>query len=269
VGPTPFEATLSGPLRFGAAGDSLSGLVATLGGAGDWRVTGLRAPNADPSAFERALKRVLADNEPLVEGKAEAILGTELGRGPLTAPSVTTSAALVGGLLRLSPFTVDAGPAVWQGSVAYDLKTLALDARGFLTAKTAPAEWVGAPPSLGLTWSRSLSAPAREIDAGPFRNGVAAIVVKRELEKIEAFEKAASERQRQFEAQQEAERQRARAAAEEAARQSRQRAEAERARFEAERLQSQQQRQPAEERTPPPPLSPVQEIRPPPAINGG
>lgn len=269
VGPTPFEATLSGPLRFGAAGDSLSGLVATLGGAGDWRVTGLRAPNADPSAFERALKRVLADNEPLVEGKAEAVLGAELGRGPLTAPSVTTSAAVVGGLLRLSPFTVDAGPAVWQGSVAYDLKTLALDARGFLTAKAAPAEWVGAPPSLGLTWSRSMSAPAREIDAGPFRNGVAAIVVKRELEKIEAFEKAASERQRQFEAQQEAERQRARAAAEEAARQSRQRAEAERARFEAERLQSQQQRQPAEERAPPPALSPVQEIRPPPAINGG
>jgi hypothetical protein len=213
---------------------------------------------------------VLDENEPLVEGKAEAILAMELGRAPLTASSVTTSAAVVGGLLRLSPFTVDGGAAAWQGAVAYDLKTLALDARGFLTAKTSPAGWSGAPPSMGLNWSRSLTAPAREIDAGPFRNGVAAIVVRRELEKIEAFERAAAERQRQIEAQQEAERQRLRAAAEEAARQARQRLEAERARLDAERLQSQQQRQPRDDReAQPPPLSPLREIAPPPAINGG
>lgn len=243
-GTTPFEATLSGSLKFGSAGASVSELVSSLGGAGDWRVARLRAPSADPSVFDRALKRALAENEPLVEGKAEAIIGTELGKAPLAASTVSTSAALVGGLLRLSPFVVEGGPSTWQGSVAYDLKTLELDARGSLVAKTSPQGWAGAPPSLGLNWRGSLAAPVREVDAGPFRNGLAAIVLKRELEKIEAFERAAAERQRQIQAQQEAERQRARAAAEEAARQARAQAEADRARREAERLQSEQQRTP-------------------------
>jgi hypothetical protein len=275
VGTTPFEATLSGPLRFGAAGESLSALVETLGGAGEWRITNLRVPAADPSAFDRALKLALAESEPLAEGKAEAILGAELGRAPLAASSVTTSAALVGGLLRLSPFSVESGPAVWQGAVTYDLKTLGFDARGALTAKTSPAGWVGAPPSVGLNWRGSLAAPVREIDAGPFRNGLAAIVLRQELEKIEAFERAAAERQRQIEARQEAERQRARAAAEEAARQAKQRAEAERARLEAERLQSEQRKQREDEaegapsQTSLPPLNEPLDLRPPPLIHGG
>lgn len=271
-GPTPFEATLSGALRFGTAAESLSGLVANLGGSGDWRLTGLRVPAADPSAFERALKQALADEDPLAQGKTETLLGSELGRGPLTAQAVTTSAALVGGSLRLSPFVVEGGPAVWQGAVSYDLKTLALDTRGSLTARKSPPEWTGAPPSIGLNWRGSLAAPVREVDAGPLRNGLAAIVLRRELEKIEAFEKAAAERQRQIQAQQEAERQRVRAAAEEAARQARQREEAERARIEAERLQSQQQQNPSPEAQPAPfsmpPLTPPVELRPPPTVQG-
>ena len=273
TGSSPFEAVLSGPLRFGAAGGSLSELVANLGGAGEWQVTNLRIPAADPNVFERVLKRALAENDPLAEGRAEAIVGMELGRAPLSAASVRTSAALVGGILRLSPFVVEGGQAVWQGGVTYDLKTLQLDARGALTAKASPPEWVGAPPSIGLNWQGSLTAPVRQIDAGPFRNGLAAIVLKRELEKIEAFERAAAERQRQIEAQREAERQRARAAEEEALRQARARAEAERARREAERLQSQQQSQPQDESgttpaTSLPPLNPPVEVAPPPSVYG-
>ena len=274
AGSSPFEAVLSGPLRFGTAGTSPSELVANLGGAGDWQVTNLRLPAADPTVFDRALKRALADNDPLAEGKAEAILGIELGRAPFNAAPIKTSAALVGGLLRLSPFVAESGSAQWQGAVTFDLKTLQLDARGALTAKASPPEWVGAPPSIGLNWQGSLAAPVRQVDAGPFRNGLAAIVLKRELEKIEAFERAAAERQRQIEAQREAERQRAKAAEEEALRQARARAEAERARRDAERLQSEHQNQPEEEpeATPSPssvpPLNPPVQIGPPPSVYG-
>jgi hypothetical protein len=271
VGPTPFSANLSGSMKFGTAAESLAGLVANFGGAGDWRITSLRVPAADPAAFERAAKLALADSDPLGEGKVETILGTELGRAPLTAASVTTSAALVGGALRLSPFFVESGPATWQGSVSYDLKTLNFDTRGSLTAKVPPADWTGALPSIGLNWRGSLAAPVREIDAGPFRNGLAAIILKRELEKIEAFEKAAAERQRQIQAQQEAERRRARAAAEEAAQQARLREEAEKARIDAERVQSQQQNRPSEGETSPfvmPPLTPPIDLRSPPQVQG-
>ncbi|QFU16010.1 AsmA family protein [Microvirga thermotolerans] len=276
AGPTPFEARLTGSLKFGSAADSMAGLVANLGGAGEWRVADLRLPDTDPSAFERALKRLLADADPLAEGKAEAVLGMELARAALAAPTVSTSAALVSGSLRLSPFVVQNAAASWQGAVTYDLKSLALEARGTLAAKAAPQGWVGAPPSVGLAWRGSLAAPVREIDAGPFRNGLAAIVLKRELEKIEAFEKAQAERQRQIQAQQEAER-RAKAAAEEAARQAKAREEADRARIEAERIQSQQRNDPNAALPPPdgptaapftmPPLTPPLEIAPPPAIN--
>jgi len=271
VGTTPIEAVLSGNLKFGTAGESMSRLVSALGGAGDWKITRLRVPSADPAVFDRALKRALAENEPLVEGRAEAVINAELGRSALLAQTVTTSAALVGGSLRLSPFVIESGPSTWQGAVTFDLNTLELDARGSLIARTSPAGWAGAPPSIGLAWRGSLVNPVREVDAGPFRNGLAAIVLKRELEKIEAFERAAAERQRQVQAQQEAERQRAKAAAEEAARQAKAQAEAERARREAERLQSEQQRQPdpqepAPSQTSLPPLNPPVELSAPPGI---
>ncbi|MCB8821326.1 AsmA family protein [Microvirga rosea] len=274
-GPTPFEARVTGGLKFGSAADTMAGLVANLGGAGDWRITNIRVPDTDPSAFDRALKRLLSENEPLLEGKAEMALGAELSRAPLTAQTVTTSAALVSGALRLSPFVVQSSAATFQGAVSYDLKSLAFEARGSLMAKASPAGWVGAPPAIGMTWRGSLAAPVREIDAGPFRNGLAAIVLKRELEKIEAFEKAQAERQRQIQAQQEAER-RAKAAAEEAARQAKAREEADRGRIEAERIQSQQQNDPNAALPPPegqsspfvmPPLTPPLEISPPPAVN--
>jgi hypothetical protein len=277
AGSPPFEAVLSGSLKFGSAGGSTSQLVAALGGAGDFKITKLRIPSADPAVFDRALKRALAEDEPLAQGKAEAIIDAELSRAALTAQTVTTSAAIVGGSLRLSPFVIESGLSTWQGAVTFDLNTLDLDARGSLVAKTAPPAWAGAPPSIGLNWRGPLTAPVREMDAGPFRNGLAAIVLKRELEKIEAFERAAAERQRQIEAQQEAERQRAKAAAEEAARQAKAQAEADKARRDAERLQMEQQQKqqpPSDEETTPsqtslPPLNPPIEIKPPPPVLGG
>ena len=267
----PFEARISGALKFGTSGETLASLVSNLGGSGDWTVANLRVPQTDPTALDRAAKQLLSENEPLVAGRAETVIGAELNRAPLTASAITTSAALIGGGLRLSPFIVESSAASWRGTVTFDLKALALDARGSLTARAAPPEWTGALPSIGLVWKTVAGVPSREIDVGPFRNGLAAIVLKRELEKIEAFEKAAAERQRQLQAKQEAERLKAKAAAEEAARQAKMKEDADQARREAERLQNEQQNQPPtpEPQTPPPftmpPLTPPIELTPPPA----
>jgi septal ring factor EnvC (AmiA/AmiB activator) len=126
---------------------------------------------------------------------------------------------------------------------------------------------------IGLAWKSAAGVPSREIDVGPFRNGLAAIVLKRELEKIEAFEKAEAERQRQLQAKQEAERLKAKAAADEAARQARVKEEADQARRDAERLQSEQQKQQSPEAPSPspfvmPPMTPPVELTPPPPIQG-
>jgi hypothetical protein len=276
-GKGPFDARLSGSIKFGAAAETFAGLVSNLGGAGDLRVTELQVPNADPGALDRALQRLLADSDPLAARRAETIVADELGRGPLRAAAVSAPVALVGGAFRLSPFIADGGAAAWQGSVSYDFKSLALDARGTLTAKNAPTGWTGTAPSVGLSWRGPLTAPTREIDPGALSNGLAAIVLQRELEKIESFEADANERlRRQQRRDLDRQRERDRVAAEEAARQAklreeqaRLRAEADRTRIDAERLQSEQRRASEDQQASPtslPALPPPIDIRPPPQV---
>ncbi|MDF3062011.1 MAG: AsmA family protein [Microvirga sp.] len=222
LGPSPFAGRLSGNLRFGSSGETLAATVGNLAGAGELRLSELRVPNAEPGALARGLPRALADNDPLSARRLQAILGEELAKGRLQAPAVASPITMVGGVMRMSPFAADPGPAVWQGAVAVDLKTLSLDARGTLTSRTAPKGWSGTPPYVGLAWRGPMASPAREIDVGPLINGLASIVLQRELERIEAFEMEANERARLNSRRgMEQMRERDRLAAEEAARQAR------------------------------------------------
>ena len=71
-----------------------------------------------------------------------------------------------------------------------------LEPRGARHAKpkASPQGWTGNPPYIGLGWRGPVANAAREIDVGTLINGLAAIVLQRELEKIEAFEADISER---------------------------------------------------------------------------
>jgi uncharacterized protein involved in outer membrane biogenesis len=276
---TRIEARLSGTVKFGAAAETFAGLIANLGGAGDLRVGDLAVPNGDPAAIDRALTRLLADEDPLAVQRVEAVVAEELSRGPFRAQAVASPVALVGGILRLSPFVADGGPGVWQGTVAYDLKSLTVEARGTLASKASPPSWTGSPPSVGVDWRGPLSNPNRSVETGLLRNGLAAIVLQRELAKIEAFEADANERlRRRQRLDMDRQRERERRAAEDAARlakerddEARMRAEAEKDRADAERLQEEQRRaqQPAPPAAQPwilPPLGPPIDIRPAPQI---
>jgi hypothetical protein len=248
VGQTPFAATLSGRLQFGATAETLAGLAADLGGGGEMRVLGLQIPNADPAGLARGLARLLAEDDPLAVRRLDAVMAEELNRAAFRPLPVTAQATMVGGSLRLSPFLADGGAGLWQGSVAFDAKTLALDARGTLTARGNVRGWTGALPFMGVNWRGPFRAPLREIDSGPLTNGVASIVLQRELEKIEAFEAEGNERQRRNNRlEMDRQRERDRIAAEEAARQARIREEAER-RAAEERARVEAERRAAEER---------------------
>jgi hypothetical protein len=221
---------VSGNVRFGAAGESMAALVSNLSGNGEVALDDLVVPKADPAAIDRALARVLGSADPLAPDRLEAALAEELDRGPLRS-SIGGPATLVGGAMRIGPVSAEAGPGTWQGNVGLDFKTSSLDARGVLGAQAMPKGWVGAAPSIGLGWRGPLSAPSREVEAGALTGGVAAVVLRRELEKIEAFEAEANEQARRT-ARREFDRVR-REAAEAAARLNRlreQQAEAERAR---------------------------------------
>lgn len=268
-GSSAFDARLSATLKFGASGETVSGLVANLAGAGDVRLADVTIPRADPDALGRTVERALRDPDPLATGKVQALVAEELERGPFRAAAMTAPATLVGGTLRLSPAAADGGSALWQGVVSADLKTLSLEARGTLTAKAAPKGWTGATPTILLGWRGPLANPVREVDAGPLANGLAAMVVQRELERVEALEAENNERQR---INQRLMMDRDRAAAEEAVRQARLRDQAEVARARALREQAEARARAAvrngapAESSVPPPLPPPVDIRPTPQL---
>jgi hypothetical protein len=209
-------ATLSGGLRFSASGPNPAALTDDLSGNGDIRLSQIRLPEADPAALDRALVRALAEDDPLRDGRPQALVSEEFSAAPLVAKGPAAAAVtLVGGVLRSAPFGLDLGPSRWNGTFGVDLRSGSLDAKGILTSLSAPKGWSGAPPAVQLGFSGPLGAPERRVDAAPLTTGLAALVLQRELEKIELFDADQAERQRR---RARIEMDRARAAAEEAAR---------------------------------------------------
>ncbi|ACA16522.1 conserved hypothetical protein [Methylobacterium sp. 4-46] len=188
---------LSGRLRVGAAGDSPAALVGNLAGSGEVGFSDLTIREIDPSGVERALVRLLAEEDPLRAGRVEQVVSEEFGRGMLRLTgSVSVPAALVGGVLRTGTFTVDPGPFTWAGMVQLDLRTLRLDARGTFTAERTPRAWTAPPPSLALSLSGPLARPARDADVTTLTTALAAVVLQRELDKIDTVEADRSEQAR-------------------------------------------------------------------------
>ena len=197
AGGGPVAGRLNAQLRFGASGTSLTGLMNNLGGSGEIALAGLGLPGADPAGLPRALTRALAEDDPLREGRLQALVVEELGAGPLVSRGpVTSPVSLVGGTLRAGPLSLDVGAARWAGTLGLDLRDGRLDARGTLTAGESPKGWTGATPSIQLGFGGTLRSPERSVDAGPATNGLAALVLQRELEKIELFEADQTERLR-------------------------------------------------------------------------
>lgn len=197
VAATPIRGRFSASLRYSGSGDSAAALSANLGGSGEMTLADLVLPGADPTAIDRTLTRALAEDDPLREGRLPSILAEEFEAAPLSVKGpVTTSVTLVGGTLRSGSFDLDLGPTRWSGGFSLDLRQKRLETRGTLTATAAPKGWTGGRPSLQFGFSGPLSAPKREIDSGSLANGLAALVLQRELEKIELFEADQTERQR-------------------------------------------------------------------------
>ncbi|MGX5775311.1 AsmA family protein [Methylorubrum zatmanii] len=219
IGSGSVKGRLSAALRFGVSGASLAALAEELSGSGEIRLADLTLPGADAGGLDRALTKALAEDDPLREGRLQTLVAEQLSAAPLrTKAPVSAAFTLSGGTLRTAPLSLDLGQARWNGTIQVDLRTRIVDARGALTASAAPKGWSGAAPSVQLGFAGPLAAPERRLDTAPLTTGLAALVLQRELEKIELFDADQSERQRR---RARIEMDAARAAAEEAARQAR------------------------------------------------
>lgn len=286
----PVKGRLTARLRFGGSGAGLAGVIGNLAGSGQVQASDLRVEGADPAGLDRAVKRALAEADPLARGRIDALVAEELTRGPLVAESLSGPVTMVAGALRIGPLKAETGAGSWDGTASLDLKSGTVDARGLFTVRSLPKGWTGTPPAIQLGWRGPLARPAREIDATPLATGLAAVVLQRELERIEDFEADANERARRAgrlemerarkaaEAARQARLREEQRAAEEAARQGRLREEAARAAEEAarqarlreeqraERARAQPETGPGPPRLPPPDLPPPLDIRPAPQM---
>ncbi len=250
LGPPVAAGRLEAELRFGGSGETLSGIVASLSGAGTASLDGVELAGADPAGIDRAAGRALRSDDPLAQARLATLAGEETGRGPFRPDGrLSAPAILVAGALRLSPLVGTSDAGSWAGSAGLDLRAFALDLRGSLQAKTQPRAWSGPPPALALGWAGPLGRTQRTLGVAPLVNGLAQAVLTRELDRIDTFELDAAERAR-LASRIEMDRAR-RIAAEEAARQARLEADrAERVRLEAERARASEEARPLDIRPP-------------------
>jgi hypothetical protein len=188
---------LSGQMRIGTTGESPATLIANLAGGGEGRLSQLILANLDAGGLSRAATRALSEKDPLALRRLEALVGEEIMRGPFAATKEARfPISMNGGAARLSPITFDSASGQWRGQVHVDVKTLMAEMKGSLSAAQAPKGWSGAMPFIALNWRGPFAALARESDASPLINGLAALLLRRELQTIEAFDAAAQERKR-------------------------------------------------------------------------
>jgi hypothetical protein len=96
--------------------------------------------------------------------------------------------------LWAGPLRVAGAAEVVTTSVALDLKDMSVFARTGLVAREAPKGWNGPLPGADLVLRGPVRNPVREIDVTSLANGLTAIAITRETERIEAIEQDQRER---------------------------------------------------------------------------
>lgn len=181
-------------LEFAGVGRTPAAIVAGLGGEGRLLARDLALPGLALDALAPIIAAADAEKLQLEEGTIERALAQRFDRAALAIGATAAPLNLAGGVLRAGPVAAESANAAAAATAALDLKTMTLDLRAAIAEKTAPRLWSGAPPRVEATWRGPLDAPRREIESGPFFNGLAARQIARDLERIEALEADIRER---------------------------------------------------------------------------
>lgn len=208
------EGTLDAAGRFDGTGDSVAGITAALTGEGTYGVTGLQIERLDPRAAAS-----VAGVENLLKMQPEelsALIEDRLDDAPFSAPQMTGSFTVAGGVLRSPNVPVDGDGGQLFGSGSIHLGDLGIAGDYTLAATTVtPAALVDTGSAKVATkLGGTLLAPTREFDVSGL---VDAIMVKAYEAEVARLEKLRAEDEARKQAE---EAEKARLAAEEAARKS-------------------------------------------------
>lgn len=186
---------LSGRFEAGGAGESPARLIAALGGAGSVSVSNAGMTRFDPSALSRVIAATGDDASESESARLQDRIAAALEKASWPLGEVTVPFTQAGGVLRVSPVTVERAGLRAEASGLADWRALTVDLRLALRPLgPAPKGWPEQLPQIGMAWRGPLAAPRREADVGALSNVVAARALAREIERVEAFEADQRER---------------------------------------------------------------------------
>jgi len=259
------QGIVSGSLQLEGAGPDFETIIASTAGQGAFTLTDLVIDGIDPGVYP-----AVRDLETVLEDGAEdlrAFIGVALGSGDFTAPMATVPVTVAAGVARMDNLSITGEGAQMLGSMALDLRNLALDAGFVMTPRniTDPQGLVSETTGRVLIdLGGTLLQPVRSIDIEEMVAAIQTRASEIQIDQLEAMRLVEAERQREAaeERNRLIEQQRAEFLAQQAAREEAER-QAQEA-LDAQQLELQQQQQ-----TVPQPVPPVQPVAPTPATPQG
>jgi uncharacterized protein involved in outer membrane biogenesis len=157
-------------LNIGAAGETLSAMLANLNGSGQLTWEAPVLSRLSPLTPFEAAKWALSSPElsALKRDETSARMSQLFNAQPFVhtdSASKTMIMTLSGGVLKAGPVALEDKSAKMTGQLTYDLKQGFLIARADVQASRSPVGWIGQPPLASMMWRGTSLETKREVDA--------------------------------------------------------------------------------------------------------
>jgi AsmA family/AsmA-like C-terminal region len=189
----PLKGRASAQVDVSAIGDSPLALIAALSGNGRLDLMNAEVTGLAHGALDGLLKTGPLDFAAVTRQALTDDLQRRL-QGSMVLPSGQTPLAIGAGVLRAGPLRFAGKAEEITTGLALDFKDMTLSARTALMAREQPKHWSGPPPSAEVLLRGPMRNPVREIDVSGLANGLTAIAIQRETERIEVLEQDQRER---------------------------------------------------------------------------
>jgi hypothetical protein len=114
--------------------------------------------------------------------------------GTMAFPATEIPMSVAGGVWRAGPLRLETPKETITGSLAVDFRDMTVQGRTAVVARVQPEGWSGPPAAAEVTLRGPVSAPVRDIDVSSLANGLTAIAIQRETQRIEVLEQDQRER---------------------------------------------------------------------------
>jgi uncharacterized protein involved in outer membrane biogenesis len=194
---TPSSQALKGgataQIDFSAVGDSPASIVSALAGTGRLDIKQVEVAGLSTGALHALVN---ASEKDLTVTTAAGIATAFRDRlsGFLKLPSGGAALSLGSGVLRVGPIAVSSPQEDISTSLALDLKNLNIDGQAAFTARMQPKGWTGAPPRVTFLLRGPMNNPLQEVEANSLANGMTALAIVRETDRIDMLEQDQRER---------------------------------------------------------------------------